>query len=65
MRMEAYCAEVQKLEKKFDGIEFHHVLRRDNEEADTLAKLASSRKDPPPGSSSTSLTPPQSASREN
>ena len=40
--MEAYCAEVQKLEEKFDGIELHHVLWRDNEEADALAKLASS-----------------------
>ena len=41
VRMEAYYAEVQKLEDKFDGIELHHVLRRDNEEADALAKLAS------------------------
>ena len=40
--MEAYCAEVQKLEEKFDGIELHHVLWRDNEEADALANLASS-----------------------
>jgi hypothetical protein len=45
MRMEAYCAEVRKLEEKFDGIKLHHVLRRDNKEADTLAKLASSQKD--------------------
>ena len=26
VRMEAFCAEVQKLEDKFDGIELHHVL---------------------------------------
>ena len=35
--------------ENFDGIELHHVHRRDNEEADALAKLASSRKDPPLG----------------
>lgn len=35
VRMEAYCKEVQKLEK-FDGIELHHVLWWDNEEADAL-----------------------------
>ena len=44
MRMEAYCVEVQKLEDKFDGIEVHHVLWWDNEEANSLARLASSRK---------------------
>jgi ribonuclease HI len=42
VKMEAYCVEVQKLEDKFGGIELHHILRRDNEEADTLATLASS-----------------------
>jgi hypothetical protein len=40
--MEAYCMEVQKLEDKFGSIELHHVLRRDNEEGDSLARLASS-----------------------
>ena len=49
VRMEAYCSEVQKLEEKFDGIELRHILRRDNEEVDALAKLASSWKDPPSG----------------
>lgn len=44
MCMEAYYAEVHKLEGKFNGIELHHVLRRDNEEADALAMLVSSRK---------------------
>ena len=48
MRMEAFCAEVQKLEDKFDGIELHHVLRWDNEEADALARPVSSMKPPPP-----------------
>ena len=49
VRMEAYYAEVQNLEDKFDGIELHHVLQRDNEEANFLARLASSRKPPPHG----------------
>ena len=49
VRLEAYCAEVQKLEDKFDGIELHHVLRWDNEEANLLARLASSHKPPPHG----------------
>jgi len=44
MKMVAYYAEVQKLEDKFDGIELHHVLWRDNEDTDALARLASSRK---------------------
>jgi len=46
MRMEAYYAEDQKLEDKFDGIKPHHILRWDNEEANTLARLASSHKPP-------------------
>jgi len=46
VNMEAYCTEVRKLEDKFDGIDLHHVLRRDNEEADSLARLASSKKPP-------------------
>ena len=44
MRMEAYSVEVQKLEYKFYSIELHHVLRWDNEDADFLTRLASSRK---------------------
>jgi len=46
MKMEAYWVKVQKLEDKFDGIELHHVLWRDNEEANSLARLASSQKPP-------------------
>ena len=36
------------LEVKFDDFELHHVLRRDNEAADALARLASSWEPPPP-----------------
>ena len=45
--MTAYCQEVRKLEDKFQGIELHHVPRRDNDAADFLAKLAA-RRDPSP-----------------
>ena len=45
--MAAYCQEVRKLEDKFQGIELHHVPRKDNDAADFLAKLAA-RQDPSP-----------------
>jgi hypothetical protein len=41
--MDAYCAEVRKLEKKFQGLEILHVLRDSNVAADVLAKLGSDR----------------------
>ena len=37
--MAAYCQEVCKLEDKFQGIELHHVPRKDNDAANFLAKL--------------------------
>jgi hypothetical protein len=46
--MDAYCAEVQKLEKHFQGLEILHVLRDSNVAADTLAKLGSNRAKVPP-----------------
>ena len=46
VKMEAYYVEVRKLEDKFDGIELHHILWWDIEEADSLARLASSKKPP-------------------
>ena len=45
--MIAYCQEVRKLEDKFQGIELHHIPRRDNDATDFLAKLAA-RRDPSP-----------------
>lgn len=42
-KMEAYCQEVKKLEDKFEGLELHHILQKDNQAADDLAKLTSSR----------------------
>ena len=37
--MDTYCAEVRKLEKHFQGLEIHHVVRDLNVAADVLAKL--------------------------
>jgi hypothetical protein len=40
--MNAYYAEVHKLEAHFEGLEFHHVSRDNNVAADVLSKLGSS-----------------------
>jgi ribonuclease HI len=42
-KMEAYCAEVRKFEAKFDVLKLRHIPRRDNEEADSLARIGSTR----------------------
>ena len=47
--MAVYCREVHYLEDKFDGLELNHILRRLNEAADTLAKIASSLEPVPLG----------------
>jgi ribonuclease HI len=39
--MNAYCAEVRKLEDHFEGLEFHHVSCDNNVVADVLSKLGS------------------------
>jgi ribonuclease HI len=41
--MDAYCAEIRKLEGHFEGIEFQHVPRNSNVAADVLSKLGSRR----------------------
>jgi ribonuclease HI len=41
--MDAYCLEVSKLENKFYGLEFHHIVRDNNVAADVLSKLGSTR----------------------
>ena len=46
--MDAYCAEVRKLEKHFHGLEILHVMRDLNVAADVLAKLGSDRAQVPP-----------------
>jgi hypothetical protein len=47
--MNAYCLEVCKLENKFYGLEFHHVVRDNNVAADVLSKLGSTRAQVPVG----------------
>ena len=40
--MDAYCAKIRKLEGKFHGIEYHHMVRDQNQLADHLSNLGSS-----------------------
>jgi ribonuclease HI len=47
--MDAYCAEIRKLEGHFEGIEFHQVPRKNNVVADVLSKLGSRRSLVPAG----------------
>jgi hypothetical protein len=47
--MDAYCLEVRKLENKFYGLEFHHIVRDNNVAADVLSKLGSARAQVPAG----------------
>jgi len=47
-KMDAYCKAVPRLEEKFDGLELNHMLRKYNEAADALAKMASERTTVPP-----------------
>jgi hypothetical protein len=47
--MDAYCLEIRKLENKFYGLEFHHVVRDNNVAVDVLSKLGSTRAQVPAG----------------
>jgi ribonuclease HI len=47
--MNAYCLKICKLENKFSGLEFHHVVRDNNVAADILSKLGSTRAQVPVG----------------
>ena len=47
--MAAYLAEVRRLERHFLGLEVKHVLRRDNQLADELARMSSSGTPSPVG----------------
>ena len=47
--MDAYVAEIRKLENKFSGLEIHHVDCNNNMGADVLSKLVSTRAAVPPG----------------
>ena len=41
--MTGYCNAVRKLEKKFEGLELHHIPQLKNQAADELAKIGSKR----------------------
>jgi hypothetical protein len=41
--MDAYCAEIRKLEGHIEGIEFQHIPQNNNVAADVLSKLGSRR----------------------
>jgi hypothetical protein len=47
--IDAYCLEVRKLENKFYGLEFHHIVRDNNVAADVLSKLGSTHAQVPVG----------------
>jgi hypothetical protein len=47
--MDAYCLEVRKLENKFYGLEFQHIVRDNHVAADVLSKLGSTRVQVPVG----------------
>ena len=38
-KMDTYCTAIRKLEDKFYGIEYHHVVRVDNQAVDELSNL--------------------------
>jgi predicted GTPase len=40
-KMDAYVAQIRKLEGKFYGLDFTHVVRDKNQAADALSKLGS------------------------
>jgi ribonuclease HI len=47
--MDTDCLEVRKLENKFYGLEFHHIVRDNNVAADVVSKLGSTRAQVPAG----------------
>ena len=47
--MDAYYQEIHKLEGRFWGLELHHIPRKQNPDADALAKMAAERKPAPSG----------------
>ena len=48
-KVDAYYAEIRKLEGKVYGIEYHHMVRDQNQLADQLSKIGSSCTAVPPG----------------
>jgi hypothetical protein len=62
--MDAYCAKVRKLEKNFEGLEIHHVVRDLTVAVVILAKLGSDRAHVPPGVFVEELTSPSTKQLE-
>ena len=48
-KMDAYCTKIRKHEGKFYGIEYHHMVRDQNQLANHLSKIGSSSAAIPPG----------------
>ena len=42
--MDECCQEIRKLEGRFRSLELHHIPRKQNPDADALAKMAAERK---------------------
>src|SRR3954464_11564138 len=51
-KMAAYRNAVLKISARFEGLEFHHVARENNQAADVLARIGAKRDAVPPTSSS-------------
>jgi probable phosphoglycerate mutase len=47
--MASYCFYVQQLCGFFEGCEFHHIPRANNDEADRLSKIGSTKQEIPAG----------------
>jgi len=47
--MDLFCKEIRKLEAKFYGVEYIHVVRDKNQAVDALSKLGSTRAQVPHG----------------
>ena len=62
--MDAYCQEVRKLEGRFRGLELHHIPRKQNPDADALAKMAAERKPAPSGIFINDLNTPSAHERQ-
>ena len=48
LKMAAYHNAVLKMSARFEGLEFHHVLRENNQAADILARIGAKRDPVPP-----------------
>ena len=47
-KMAAYCNAVLKMSARFEGLEFHHVARENNQAVDVLARIGAKRDTIPP-----------------